>query len=429
MTHRAPLTEAEKQMIGEWKKGGQSLRQISAELDCSRETVRKWWRCARDQRVIGGRGCPAHGPASSYSETIREKAIELKEAHPHWGPKKIRLELQFALSLEEKALPSPSRLSVLFKQRCPKAVQIRVRRAFAPSDVQVHGPHQRWQLDTKEGIPLGNHRAHVDEVRDVYSSVCVASKAFKAQLGKKGWQHLDLKDHRQTLREAFTEMGMPLEIQTDNDPEYHIAMESPFPTYFSLWLIGLGIIHILSRPHRPTDQAHIERHHRTQGDFAWEDQTFEQLEQLQQALDHHRQTYNAYYPSQSAHCHGRPPLSAFPTASTTGRPYHPDLEWDLFDLKRVDAFLAQQVWVRKVAENGIVHLGDHIYNLGRAWRAQLVSVRFCSETRSFRFLNHKGMLIVEHPALGLEKEHLIGLIPVHVPLPVGFQFSLPFVGV
>jgi hypothetical protein len=65
---------------------------------------------------------------------------------------------------------------------------------------------------------------------------------------------------------------------------------------------------------------------------------------------------NEQYPSQSAHCHGKPPLVIFPTASTTGRPYHPDLEWDLFDLNRVDAFLAERLWTHKVMKNGVVNL-------------------------------------------------------------------------
>ena len=146
-------------------------------------------------------------------------------------------------------------------------------------------------------------------------------------------------------------------------------------------------------------------------------------------MQHHRQVYNQHYPSEAAHCHGQPPLSAFPTACTTGRPYHPDLEWDLFDLKRVDAFLAERVWTRKAAENGIVHLGDHYYILGRKWKSQPVSIRFLPESRSFLFQATDGSLIVNLPALGLEKEQLIGMIPAHLALPIGFQFSLPLPGV
>lgn len=117
-------------------------------------------------------------------------------------------------------------------------------------------------------------------------------------------------------------------------------------------------------------------------------------------------------------------MTAFPTASTTGRPYHPDLEWDLLNLKCVDAFLAQFVWTRKVASNGAVHIASFYYILGKAWISQTVSVRFLPASRSFRFESADGNEIKVLPAQGFEKEHLIGTIPAHLPLPVGFQFAL-----
>jgi transposase-like protein len=429
MAKRAPLSEAEKELISEKKNAGMSLRQISQELFCSYETVRKWWRNMRDQRTIRKRGRPKQGAGSSYPSSTVEKAIELKEAHPHWGPKKIRVEMQGMRSLRSARLPSPACLSVVFKQRCPTAVQPRQKRLLPPPDPTVHWVHQRWQMDAKEGIVLGTQRANVQEIRDIYSGLMIASQAFEALPSGKGWQHLHCEEHQQALRRAFSEWGLPIEVQTDNDHEFNSQTDSGFPTRFTLWLVGLGVRHVLSRPHRPTDQPHVERNHRTQGDFVWKDQSFEQLDAFQLALDYHRLSYNECYPSQAVHCHGRPPLIVFPTARTTGRPYHPDLEWDLFDLQRVDAFLATQVWTRKVAENGVVHLGGQYYILGRLWQGQFVSIRFLPQTRSFHFQSQEGVPIVDLPALGLEKETLIGAIPAHLPLTAVFQLSLPLLGV
>jgi hypothetical protein len=284
-------------------------------------------------------------------------------------------------------------------------------------------------MDAKEGIPLGSAWANVQEIRDVYSGLMIASQAFEAPRVKQGWQHLHREDHQAVLRQAFAEWGLPLEVQTDNDEEFASITDPSFPTLLSLWLIGLGVAHIHSRPHRPIDQAQIERNHRTQGDFVWKDQAFEQLALLQTALDEDRRRYNQAYPSQAAHCQGAPPLQVFPTAQATGRPYHPDLEWDLFDLARVDAFLGALVWTRKVASNGVVHVGSHYYILGRAWKSQDVSIRFLPQTRSFRFQTKSGTFIADLPALGLEKDQIMGLIPAHLPLPSGFQFAFPWAGV
>lgn len=426
MAQRAPLTQAEKQTIVEKSKDGMSQLQISAKLGCSWETVRKWLRYERDRRAPRPRGRTKRGPGSSFPEEIREKAVKLKKTHPHWGPKKVLVEMQPLFSLSKEDLPSPASLSVVFKQQCSEAVQPHQKRSLAPADPKVRRAHQRWQMDAKEGIPVGKGRANVQEIRDIYSGLIIGSQAFMTLQTDKGWQHLHREEHQQALRLAFCQWGLPLEVQTDNDSEFANLNDPTFPTIFTLWLAGLGIIHIRSRPHRPTDQSQVERNHRTQGDFVWKDMSFDQIEPFQQALDYHRQSYNEKYPSLAAHCHGKPPLSAFPSARTTGRPYHPDLEWDLFDLKRVDTFLAEHVWTRKVAANGTIHIGDQYYILGRKWKTKIVSIRFLPASRSFRFMTTDGSEIAVLLALGLEKEHLIGIIPAHTPLHLGFQFALPF---
>jgi len=429
MGQRAALTEGEKELIWTEKQKGVRLRQISQELRCSIETVRKWYRYARDGRISQKRGRPRRGIGSSYPSEVIEKAIEQKRANPHWGPKKIRVEMGRELEKRIEELPSPASLSLVFKQRCPEAVQVRQRRQLPPADPRVYQVHQRWQMDAKEGIALGTQRANVQEICDIYSGLMVASQAFVSLPSGKGWEQLHFEDHREVLRRAFCEWGLPLEVQTDNDHQFNNPNDTGFPTPFTLWLVGMGIRHILSRPHRPTDQPHVERNHRTQGDFVWKDHAFTQLDVLQQALDDHRRTYNHSYPSQAAHCHGRPPLTVFPTAFATGHPYHPDLEWDWFDLKRVDAFLSRQVWTRTVAKNGTVQLGGHYYILGRKWKSQLVSIRFLPASCSFRFENQDASLVTVIRAQGLEKEHLIGLIPPHLPVPMGFQLALPLLGV
>ena len=428
MAQRAPITQAEKQIIVEKKAAGVSLWQIGVELQCSFQTVRKWWRCERDQRKPRARGRPKRGPLSTYSQKVSQKAIELKQGHPHWGPEMIKIELKKEFSLSAADLPSAARLSVLFKQCCPDAVQPRQRRLLPPPNLKVVGVHQRWQMDAKEGLRVGTERVNVQEITDMYSGLMIASQAFVTTI-LTGWRHLTRAEHQQVLRQAFSQWGLPLEVQTDHDGEFVNLPDPSFPSPFTLWLVGLGVTHILSRPHRPTDQGQVERHHRTQGDLVWKDQSFEGVEPLQQALDQECQLYNQQFPSQAAHCHGAPPLSVFPTADTTGRPYHPAIEWDLFDLKRVDAFLAQFVWTRKVASNGAVHIAGFYYLLGSAWIAQSVSVRFLPSSRSFRFESADGTVIKVLPAQGFEKEHLIGTIPVHRPLPLGFQYALSLPGV
>lgn len=430
MATRAPLTEVERQFICRCKKGGTTLKEIALELDCSLETTRKWWRHLRDGTRPRPRGRPPSGILSTYPATVREEAVGVKYAHPHWGPANVKLELKRQLGLEDDQLPSDSRLSALFKAECPEAVQPRKRRQYpAKPPPSVTRPHQRWQVDGKETVPVGNNDvATIVEIRDPVGALMIASRAIVTTT-EKGWRKISLPEAQDTLRVAFAEWGQPLEVQTDHEVVYIGSPGSDFPSKFTLWLLGLGIIHIVSRNRRPTDQPHVERNHRTLGDMAWKDEHFDDVKPLQVTLDDRRQRYNEELPVHAANCRGRPPLEVYPWARHSGRPFHPALEWKLFDMERVDAYLASRVWTRKVSASGNVSIGGHLYYVGRAHLEETVSVRFIRETRAFRFQLTDGTLVAELPAVGLDKADLIGYVPIEEALPVVFQLPLPLEGV
>lgn len=428
MAQRAPLTQAEREYICQRKANGVSLVRIAQELCCSAETTRKWWRNQRDGRISRKRGRPKQGALSTYPVTIREKAIELKRAHPHWGPISIRLELKRDANFFQQKLPSAAGLSVLFRKACPECVQPRQQRITRPKRSDAKGPHQRWQIDTKEQVRVGCEFVSLLEIRDLFTGLMIGAQAFITTTEKR-WRRLSLAENQQALRQAFLTWGLPVEVQTDHDPFYVNPNDPLFPSIFTLWLVGLGVTHVTSRPYRPTDQGAIERNHRTLGDFAWKDQKFEQISDLQQALDQHRQRYNQAYPSKAAHCQGSPPLVVFPEAGFTGRAYHPANEWIAFDLNRVHAYLAQFIWHRTVSDNGVVRLGNQRYGLGRSCRGQNVSVRFQPTSLTLRFEKADGTLLKELPAIGLAKEDLLGFLPANLTLPVGFQFCLSLPGV
>lgn len=146
MATRVPLTEAEKQYVYDHKLEGATLQEIALELDCSPETTHKWWRYLRDGIRPRPRGRPPVGILSTYPVSVREGAVVIKRAHPHWGPANVKLELKRQLELRDDELPSDSRLSALFKAECPEAVQPRKRRQYPEKPPPaVTRPHQRWQ--------------------------------------------------------------------------------------------------------------------------------------------------------------------------------------------------------------------------------------------------------------------------------------------
>ncbi len=431
MERHEPLNPGEKDYLIRRKQAGTSYTDIAHELKCSRETVRKWWRAQRRGTVPRKRGRPATGILSTFSEEIGQIALTLKQAHPHWGPVNVLVELRKTLASPARALPSPSRLSAWFKARCPQALQRR-----SPPTLPAVPPegaaqvHQCWQIDAKEAIRLrdGSLASYLD-IRDPVSAVMIAAQAFVTTLPPASHRKITLREIQAVLRQAFTVWGKPAEIQTDHEDVYAGAHQSDFPAPFTLWLVGLGIRHSFSRERHPTDQPQIERNHRTLGDLGWKDQPPHDLEDFQQQLDRGRQRYNWEFPAHAADCQGQPPLLRHPQALFSGRRYQADWEWDLWDLSLVDAYLAQRGWVRKVDSQGIVFVGNHPYGLGKKYKQQRVIVHFRPEDRVFSFETEAGEAIKTLPAIGLEKADLTGLIPTSIPTGISVQLPLPWVGV
>jgi transposase-like protein len=79
MPCRLPLTPAEREYIYHAKLRGQTLAQIAADLSCSVETVRKWWRYAREHGRTSlhriRRGRPAKGILSQFAPLVIAQAL------------------------------------------------------------------------------------------------------------------------------------------------------------------------------------------------------------------------------------------------------------------------------------------------------------------------------------------------------------------
>jgi transposase-like protein len=430
MSKRAGLTQAEQLQIMRRKQAGASLADLAQALDCSRETVRKWWRRQRDGQAAGPRGRPRQGILSSYPAELVAQAVAFKQSHPHWGPANVKLELRHAERFRAVRLPSDARLTALFGARCPQAVQRRRQQAYPNQPVAVaHQPHQRWQLDGKERVDLpGIGRVTILSLRDPVGALMLASRAILTGTVQQ-WRKVSLAEVQATLRQAFAEWGLPLEIQTDHEPTYTGPAKTDCPSPFTLWLAGLGIAHVTSRDRRPTDQAQAERNHRTLAEMGWLDTPAASLEQLQALLDDCRSRYNRELPVRASDCCRQPPLTAHPHAQHSGRPFAPALEWDWFDLGRVDAFLAGGVWTRQVTTAGNIGFFDQIYSLGRTYSHQTVSLRFLPQTRCLHFELPAGTALGDRPAKGLNTEDLIGYLPLDLAQLTPWQLPLRLQGV
>jgi transposase InsO family protein len=337
MPQRRPLTVAERETIYLGKLVGRRLIDLAGELSCSPDCARKWWRIGRDQGVAGlhrsGRRRSAPGALSRFAPVVAERVLYWKRKHPKRGATRILADLQADPSLDGLALPKPRALAEFFRQACPELLQRRRPRPAAPP--KVSHVHQLWKLDGKEAIRLADGTiATTPEARDPWACVCLGAIAFAVQTAK-AWRKPTLREIQTALRRWFTVFGLPQGIQTDRERVYGRPAREAFPTLFTLWLVGLGIIHYFGRPSQATDQSQIEREHRTIFDRIEEPEPLADLTTLQTALDQARYMHNPVLPSNAGECHGRPPMQVHPEVLQPLRPFHPTAELALFDLGRV----------------------------------------------------------------------------------------------
>jgi len=262
-------------------------------------------------------------------------------------------------------------------------------RVARPSPVQ--GVHERWQMDWKVGITIGGGQiVQLATVRDPFGAAFIALEFYPVSGPKARIAEARV---RSTLRQSFVEWGLPDEIQTDGEPTLNATASDGFPSRFQLWLAGLGVRHRRIRPGVATDDAEVERGHRTVCEYVLEGQTEQTLEPLQQALELARAELNGEYPSRAHGCDGRPPLQAHPELRQPKRPFRRDQEAQQFELQRVDAYLANLQWERKVGKTGQITLGGahQSYSLGRQFWGQTVTVHFDPQDRQFvAVLPHEG---------------------------------------
>lgn len=179
----------------------------------------------------------------------------------------------------------------------------------------------------------------------------------------------------------------------------------------------------------------MERSHRTLKERTLEGQEFESAEELQKQVDADWHELNHECPSRARGCNGKPPLVAHPELLKPERPYRPEWELDLFDLKRVDQYLAEFTWTRTCTSVGQLRMRKIRYSLGYAWAHQDVSVTYDPEMRQYVFKQirsetRKGkeqpeLEPVRRDAKNLSVEDITGLPSALEDMPTR-QLMLPF---
>jgi hypothetical protein len=374
---------ADRQTILRLRGEGRVYNEIAQETGWSYETVRKVCRAGQPQSVrMLGR--PAKGLLSSFDPRVRFACLKIKLRHRGWGAEVVRAELEKRDWAKEVKLPCASQIGAYFSQfkgRLGEARRHLQLPRLSPDPTPPLQVHSCWQIDVQEKVDLpGSGLVNVLDIVDTFSGIKIGAFLFPAYLGNR-FGKVSFEQYRQALRWSFERWGLPDRIRTDRERILVPEGDYPYPSVFTLWLVGLGIEHELI--HRVIENGCVERSHRTRFDRLDGYGPFSSLSEWQAVAQYETWRMNAVLPSRGRHCRRRPPLLVYPQAAQPKRWYRISNELDLFELERVKVYLAHGKWLRHTSSKGQFSFHVQKYNLGVRLRSQWVQIVF-SPTGEFQ---------------------------------------------
>jgi hypothetical protein len=204
------------------------------------------------------------------------------------------------------------------------------------------------------------------------------------------------------FRRAFARWGLPDRVRVDNG--YPWGTPRDLPSESALWWIGLAIDPIWNPAGRPTCDPRVERCNGLTQQWG-ELHTCTDCAQAAAALAEVGRIQREEYPA----IRGRTRLEAFPQLGTPRRAYRRADEEAMWDLSRVDAFLARGCWRRQADSNGALSIYGHGRSVGRCWARQEMVVRFEASSRCWLVSSPKGEQVKRVPAKELTRERILAL--------------------
>lgn len=339
---------------------GETMSALCREFGISRKTgykILRRYEQGGPQALYDYSKKPLHSPHRVPPE-LEARIVELRKAHPRWGPKKLRAYLQ--RHEVQVHWPATSTFGQILKRH--GLVQRRKRRRRTPlySDKlrNAEASNQVWCADYKGQFRLGNRRyCYPLTVTDHFSRYLLGCEALEHTRGDAA---------KSVFASLFTRHGLPEVIRTDNG--------APFAstglwglTPLSAWWIQLGIVHERIEPAHPEQNGTHERMHRTLKAEATRPPGRTLLQQ-QERFDAFQDEYNADRPHEALDM--KTPSDFYRESVRSYPGIQRPLCYPLHDLTRT------------VGACGRIHmLGPPRIYLGRALRGQRVGLRELDDGR------------------------------------------------
>jgi len=286
---------------------GASVTDVARRNGVARQTVHTWLRRYAASGIAGlvDKASKPESCPHQIMPTIEARVLEMRRAHPSWGPRTIRTHL-----VAEGVNPPPGRSSIyraLVRHHLIEPTKRKRSRADYKRWERSRSM-ELWQMDIVGRFYLvdGTEVKVVTGIDD-HSRYCVCARIVARATAKPVCD---------ALRFALGTHGAPDQILTDNGKVFTARFgQGPGPVLFDRICHNNGIRHLLTAPYSPTTTGKVERFHKTyRADFLIDhDRCHSTIEEAQAALDVWVEHYNTGRPHQSLG--DRPPIERFRLAT------------------------------------------------------------------------------------------------------------------
>lgn len=380
------LVEQRYKAVLEVTEGATTVTEVARRYGVSRQTVHKWLVRYATGGLAGlvdksskPDSCPHQMPP-----TVEAKILEMRRAHPEWGPRTL---LNRLIRAGIEPLPSRSAIYRCLVRHTLLEPKPRKRR---PSDYkrwERSRPMELWQMDVTLGVRLvdGSRPSVVTGVDD-HSRFCICAKVVARATATPVCA---------ALLEAMERHGRPEAILSDNGKVF-TGRFGPGTglVRFDRICQEHGIRHLLTAPGSPTTTGKIERFHKTLKREFLDGKVFASLDEAQAAIDTWVHDYNHTREHQSL---GNQP----PNARFVLRRREPVEYAD--DEPTPTTRPGETRLLRRVHQNGKVDVLRFKYHVGRHLSGQTVEV---FSRHGLLEIFHDGVLVATHARRHLADEEM-----------------------
>jgi transposase InsO family protein len=330
------------------QRDGLTVTEVCALFSVSRDTFYRWRRRFEAEGIAGlenRSSRPARSPAR-ISAAVEQQIVELRRAHPRWGPRRLRAELRRRGNDTPPARSTIGRVlhrNGLMGDRQPLPARKPLRR-FVRSQ-----PNELWQTDVLDWPLPDSTIAHIYTFLDDHSRLCVRLRGFAEETAANAISLFD---------QARRACGAPHTVLSDRGPIF-TGLTFGCVNAFERHLWQLGVCTANGRPYHPQTQGKVERYHRTLIEWLT-DHPARDLASLNRTLGTFRDHYNLERPNQALD--DRTPAEVWAASPKAG----PDPDGT--------AERRQRESLRSTANNGNLSYGQWTIALGRNWMSTKVRI-------------------------------------------------------